>query len=688
MKKLCCMLMGLLLCRIVAAGAEETIFFDDDNVLISIAAFQDELYILTYEGVFRYDAQVEGTVLVTDEVTGDYRDAQCADCLCAAEHGLYAVQYASQRVLSILDNAGRMDLQTVMQFEQDEDTMILKTVMTETYLCLLERKDDDVFLRWIDRETHTEQQQMLEGGFDMVPWGDDVIYAARSSHRGVTEYTVGLLELATGKTTDWLTSSVSVDSLCGRVEDRLYFVSGDEVCCWAVDPGEKEKIAVIPSGDVVAGTLVKDAAAVIVDNSLAFRNTEGTTQQTTLTICQHGARSADYQAFLTDKPEVELRFVAPEDRSAEEQFVQDVLTRTGTTDIYQLTDVSMLYAIAEKQMAQDLSASPALVQTAADMYPAFARLFSTDGCIWAIPATCYLAVPGYNQDFFEQYDWPVPTTVMELLDLTEQWLSEEADDHPEVLFDPFSNGLTLEAILRQYEVERLLAGEQVTFENADLAEIMTKYQSLEAWCRQSTNAAQPEITVFNIMDLPHSAQYRPLILSIQKDAQPVISNAYLEVAYYVVNPYSPHVDEAVDFLTSVCASWDDTTRVLLLSSCDQAVESPDYQKKHTVLEEHIAQVEQALQGCSVEDEDRLQTEWENLQQERLILEENRWTVTAEEVAYYRGLTDAMWFRTDDPLDELSDQILPYYNQLQEGRISASDFLRILDGKARMVMLEK
>lgn len=691
MKKLCCFLLGLLLGWpgiIHAEGAERTFFFDDDNVLISIATFQDELYFLTYEGIFHYDAQAGESVLVTDEVTGDYRDAQYADGLCAAEHGLYAVQYAGQRVLRILDDAGKVKLQTVMQFEQDEDAMILQTAMTETHFCLLERKADDVFLRWIDRETRTERQQMLDGGFAMVSWGNNVVYAARSSRRGVTEYTVGLLETATGKTTDWMTSSVPVDSLCGRVEDRLYFISGDELCCWMAETGETEKIAVIPSGDVVAGTLAKDAVAVIVDNSLALRDVEGTTQKTTLTICQQGARSADYQTFLTDKPEVELRFVAPDGRRAEEQFVQDVLTRTSTTDIYQLTDVSTLYAIAEKQMAQDLSVSPALVQTVADMYPAFAGLFSTDGCIWAIPATCYLAVPGYNQEFFEQYGWPVPTTVMELLDLTEQWLNEAADDHPEAVFDPFSNGLTLEAILRQYEVERLLAGEDVTFENADLAEIVTKYQSLEARYRESAGVAQREITAFNIMDLPHSAQYQPLILSVQKDAQPAISNAYLEVAYYVINPYSAHVDEALDFLTSVCTSWDDTTRVLLLSSCDQAVESPGYQRERTALEERMAQAEQALQTCNAEDAERLQAEWENLQQALEILEENRWAVTAEEVACYQRMTGAMWFRTDDPLDELDDQLLPYYVQMQEGQISAEDFLRILNGKAAMVMLEK
>lgn len=135
-------------------------------------------------------------------------------------------------------------------------------------------------------------------------------------------------------------------------------------------------------------------------------------------------------------------------------------------------------------------------------------------------------------------------------------------------------------------------------------------------------------------------------------------------------------------MESVCTSWDDATKALLLQSCDQAIEASDYQMNYTSLKAQIQNIEETNYS-----NESLQAELEHLQQELEILNRNRWIVTEEEMTFYKALTDYMIFKTDDPLDELYDQLLTSYKQLQEGRISIASFLQILDSKVQMVLLE-
>ena len=682
MKKLCLCLCCLLLCFPLSSLAEnQTLFFADGNVLTSIATFRDELYMLTYEGVFCYDAESAAPALITNTVTGNYRDTQYADWLCATNSGLYAVQCTNRMLLQIMDAAGNVNVQPVMQLEHKEESFLLDAAMTEQFLCLLEQTNTGVQLNVIDLATNRQSVKKLDDAFAITAYGDEIAYAAKSTKSSVIRYTVAAVDLATGDVKELCAPSESIDGLCASGAD-LYIISKNKLYQWQPDNHNFVEEASLPSGDVVACSVLTGQVAVVVDNSLAIRTSNPTTARTTLRIAQAAGRSADYQAFLSTHPEIELDFMAFAD--AQEPFIQDVLTQASTTDIYQLSDISILRAISDKKMAKDLAVSSIISGTVQDMYPAFANIFSSDGSIWAIPFTCYLAVPGYSETFFEQFDLPVPTTVMELLDVTEQWLINYADEYPEAQFDPFSNGLTLDAILRQYEVEKEIEGEPLTFLDADLADIVAKYQNLEKQFQQQPRSYQIETSAFNRIDLPHSAQYKPLILPIHQDAQAVISNAYLEVTFYVVNPYSDHVDEAIAFLESICTAWDDATKALLLRSCDQAIESPDYQSKHASLTAQMQSIEEKnrSEGGGV-----LQAELEHLQRELEVLELNRWIFTEEEIAFYKHMTDYMIFKTDDPLDAMDHQQLSSYRQLLEGKISITTFLQTLDAMVQMVLFE-
>lgn len=673
MNKLCVCLFCFLLCFPLGSLAEnQTLFFPEDNVLTSLATFQDELYLLTYEGVFRYDGGSAASFLVTDAISSDYRETQYADWLCATSSGLYAFQCADCALLKIMDATDFVSVQLVMQLEQNEESFVLGIAMTEQFLCLLEQTNTGVQLNMIDLATNICSVKKLDGAFAITAYGVDIVYAAKNTKRGVISYTIAAVDLVTGDVKELCALSQSIDGLFASGSD-LYIISKNKLYQWQADTQSLAEKANLPSGDVVACTAFAGQVAVVVDNSLTIRNPNHATAQTTLRIAQATGRSADYQEFLSMHPEIELDFIVSAD--AQEQFIQDVLTQTSTTDLYLLTDISILDAISDKKMAKNLGVSSIIASAVQDMYPAFANVFSADGSIWAVPFTCYLAVPGYRETFFSQFDLPIPTTMMELLDVTEQWLTDYADKYPEAQFDPFSNGLTLAAILRQYEVEKENNGEPLTFLDDNLANIISKYQRIEKQFQQRSQYNQIETSAFSMIDLPHSSQYKPLILPIQKEAQAVISNAYLEVTFYVVNPYSEHVDESIAFLESICTSWDDTTKAVLLRSCGQAIEYPDYQSEYASLTAQMQNIE--TKNGSIE-------YW---QQKLEILELNRWIVTEEEITFYKAMTDHMVFKTDDPLITMDDQLLSSYRQLQEGKINITTFLQTLDAKVQMFLLE-
>lgn len=671
-----------------AETLDRTVFMEEDHSATGLAAFQDALYLLTDEGVCRYDTASAQTVVETDAVVGDSESERYADRLCADAHGLYAVSYGSGSVVRVLDETGARAAQTVLNFEPDEDKIILSAEMTEQYLCLLEEGGAGVRLRWMDRQTGAEKTQELNGASHIRPYRNDTVaYAIRQSERGKLSYGIGLIDLATGQTESLGAPTVAVEELCGVWKNELVFASKGKLYCWNSGEQTAAELAGIPRGDLIGGTVFGDLAAVLVDSCFAVRDLENTAQCTTLTYHHPVGRSEDYRHYIEAHPEVELSFVGDSAANAEERFVQDMITQSDQVDVYRLTELSLLSSIAEKKMAKDLSDSTVIAGLVSDMYPAFANLYRKDGFIYAVPSEVYLAVPAYRPSFFECFNLPVPTTWTELLELTERWLDEFADEYPDARFSPFDCGLTLDALLRQYEIESRLAGKEVVFAEEQLAGIVSKYLALEKRFEQNPPPRDAEDFAFNLVDLPHSSIYTPLLLSVHADAQPVLSGAYLEQAYLVVNPYGKHVAEATAFAESVCSSLGENMPPLLLQSRAHAVESPDYQRENGELTEKLSAAEEALQSAADDEREQAEERLDELKQELEILQQNRWQVTEEEMALYKTLTDRMLFSTDDPLDALADQLTVPLTQLRSGKMTVLDFLRLLDSKAKMVVRE-
>ena len=685
MKKnfLFCLLFLFIVGIACADEINQTIFFDEDDPILSIAAYDEHLYLLTYSGVLTYDAGSGTTSLVTDEVNGDYADAHGVDRLCATNDGLYGIRYDDCTVWRIL-YGDTLDGSCEPLSEDTDDAFILESVMTTDDACFLMQEGSGTSLQIMNRATKKWRTINLKNAFCMATYGQNaIVYAAQSSGADGISYTIGVVDLASGDTSvvARLNGDVHITNLCCDENGTIFAIARGNVYQLDEAHAALTEVASIASGDVADSAMLgTDTIAVIVDNSLSIRAIGGESQSCQLTMYQPTGRSDEYQTFLTEHPEINLKFVGDEDTSAEEQFIQDMATHSVSTDVYVMSDLSLLSSIANKGMAADLSASSGIAQLAKDMYPAFQELFLADGRIIAIPTEIYMAVPAYNEEFFTRFGFKVPATAMELLDLAETWFTDYAAEYPEVSFDPFSNGFTLTVILKQYEIECMMASKPLSFDDETLVQLVERYWSVYTLYKTNQSSGSAELYAFNTLDLPHSARYAPLLLSVQEDFDPVISNAYLEMTYMVVNPYSEHIADALLLAESLCNAWEDTTRVLLLASSNQAIEWADYTVEKNKLLDEIAQLN--------ESDGSADSKRETLQAELAILEQNRWVVTEAEVQTYQNLTSRMKFLTNDPLDAVSEQYGQYSAQLSAGKITAREFLHALNDRVQMVLLEQ
>ncbi len=687
MKK-CCLLLLMLVLMIGGASAEsidQTVFFEEDDPILSIAAYDEHLYLLTYSGVLTYDAGSGTASLVTDEVNGNYADARGVDRLCATNDGLYGIRYDDCTVWRIL-YGDTLDESCEQLSENTDDTFILESVLTTDDACFLTQEGSSTSLQIIKRATKQRRTINLKNAFCMAAYGQNaIVYAAQSSGADGISYTIGMVDLVSGDTSivAQLNDEVHITSLCCDESGTVFAIARGNVYQLDEAHAALTEVTSIASGDVADSAMLgTDTIAVIVDNSLSIRAIGGEAQSRQLTIYQPTGRSDDYKTFLSNHPEINLKFVGNDTTSAEEQFVQDMATHSASTDVYVMSDLSALSSVTNKEMAADLSASSSIAQLVNDMYPALQELFSSDGRIAALPTEIYMAVPACNEEFFTRFGFDVPTTAMELLNLAETWFSDYAADYPEVSFDPFSNGFMLEAILKQYEIECNLSSQTLSFDDDDLAQLVEQYQSVYALYKASSSSGSAELYAFNTLDLPHSALYTPLLLSVKDGYEPVISNAYLEMTYIVVNPYSEHIADALLFAESLCDAWDSTTRVLLLKTSNQALEMEDYAEQKSKILDEIAQLE------SGDADDAAQSKLDVLNTELTILEQNRWVVTETEVQTYQSLTSRMQFLTNDPLDAISEQYAQYYAQLTAGKITAKEFLQAIDDRVQMAVMEQ
>ena len=662
------------------------LYTQEDTYVADIESYQGQLYILRREGLFAYDAAAGEERLVTEAVTSDYERENNIDLLLAGEDGLYGLIAGKRKLVRLLDDRGEYRGETVFIWEGEED-FISGAFLQEGRLYLKTHDTGGEALRGISLSGGEDSRTPLRDIRCLSSYQDGKILAVSRLREGSRlRHVLCLISLGDGETEELQALDFRPDALAWDARGDRILLAGEGRIYSRDTEGNAELSAYILSGDVSKLVSIGGGmAAVHVDNNVAVRAQGSAGEQKRLVLGRDYGRSADYISFLRDRPDVELIFRADPFMTPEEQFINDMTMRGGETDIYILSDPNLLPTIYEKGFGADLSGSAKLAAIASDMHMPFQKLFLREGALRAIPQEVYIDVLGYNPGLFERLGLPVPTGYEQLMDLLEMWLADYADEHPQILFDPFDQGLDLPSLLERYADEQAAAGQEAVYSAPDMERLLSRYMELSAAYADRRGKGETSEWGFYAISLLYKGMYDYLPLSFEAGHNPVISGADVQMSYYVVNPFSPRQEEALQFIEYAADAWPQEIGFTLLRSMARPIQRQEYHREKQRLQDDLDAFEEARSKAEAIDLPVWDLKIQRKREELALSEFNRWTVTQEQADRYLGLVDQIVISDRNPLSILRGRQPEFFDQA--AAMEPAEFLRLLDERVRLVRLE-
>lgn len=693
MRKALCLIIAVTLLLSCTAGfavsAQRTIFLEDDHVLLDMAAFQGELYILTDEGVSRLDTETGELLLVTDNVSGNYKKENCVDWLFANENGLYAVCLQDKTLQRVLVGKTKEAIQADLTFDTDEDIYIMSGTLTKDWLCLLSEYDEETRLEFWPLEEGETFSIPAEEAFAVCTGANNtVLYAAVAYERGRAKYSVVRVDPENESEETILETEEKFYDICENQDGQLFLTGKGMVYHWDDESEEMTETTGIPGGDVVETALFADhLIATMVDNCLAIRELDGndTGESVSLVVLEQYGRTEFYKSFITSHPGVDVQFIDSGEMTPEERFVQDMLLGNDNVDVYLLSDTNMLKTVREREYYADLALYDEICDKVNRMYEPFRNTFSRDGKIYAYPHDTFIDSLTYHKGVFAELGVAPPTTYEEFLDFCLTVRDEYEDLLTNVNVDPFVNGMDLLYLLIRYTDEQIRAGKIPVYQTEELEKVLIKYLELRESFENTEWFAGDSVPLFYSYDLgtldDHSAQaYLPL--TFEKDVQPLYTPLENDFSFYVLNPHGKHIQEAVELILSY-----ENMGAFPADSTAEPIENPEYQKEleeiHGILEGLEYELSQQKDEETQEKLERMiETQKESIKEYET---DGRWLISKEQLERCSQLVKDIYICDFNPISSAYADNPEMFDNLKKEDIPA--FLRRLDNRIRMILGE-
>ena len=391
-------------------------------------------------------------------------------------------------------------------------------------------------------------------------------------------------------------------------------------------------------------------------------------------------------------------------------MVTHMMSGDGAADIYVLQTSSYhLDALYEKGYFAGLEGSSIIAEAVGSMYPFIKEQIYKDGKIMALPFANTYYVPAYNPDLFEEVGLDtqdVPATYDELLDFIAMWGESYREEFSSLsLFGQdadakFFKRLFASAILADRKYDCLRSGQPITYDTPQMRALLnklmaadfsvidavtkdTKYDEFQDQDHPPLNLLSLETFASSIIYSTAYLRYMPLRL--YEDKAPVVLS---DMQVLIINPYSRHFSQALDFVEYVAANLSDRLCIDLMPDRNEPLKDPFFDV--TWLYEKIKKTEEAIQSAKDEDKRTLQDTLDRLKTELKSQLKDEWLVTKDSLASFRALDPYFVLKQPDPIvgmgsnEDISDL---FYNRFLQGQITVEQFLKELDQKMRMLERE-
>ena len=495
----------------------------------------------------------------------------------------------------------------------------------------------------------------------------------------------------------------SVPELAGLAQEpdsnRVLFVSDGSLM--AYDPAIKalERIAGLSASydfqDSAAATLDKGLYAISNHDSLTIRQLHDRPESLELTVAEghwvDGIESTA-QAYSAAHPEITVVRTHPEN------IIDSLLTHTLDADILVLssTDDQAFPAVLGRQWAAPLD-SKALREAVSGMYPVIAETFMPDGELIGVPLSAFSRGMSLSVGALERLELTmddIPTNWPDFLCFLE---SQKGNAKAAVFGDdmgtPKDTRRALLQLILRTSMLNVQAGHTSQFDTPELRQALL---TLEAMDIDGIIEADAQLADYEVAPLFNSYDFvgvdgdtftdrwsgYPLILSLSPDVPAPLP---VECVAAFINPDSPHIAEAVDFLeTAFSRVPHDQLAMLHPAMNESEYDEAGYQRSLNDSRAEEARVRQQI-AQDGSNEQSLQDRLNSLQEWTSRMRDYFWVISAQTLDWYRAHDEGLMLEKYSIL--MGRESYDAISQYIDGRMTMNSLIRTMDKKEQMRRLE-
>ena len=658
--------------------------------------------IFCWEGTFYVLAA--GAIYTEDQSNVEIRD-----------FGLHALNFDEEAGTVSLELALPMDGEALVQDEGGFVYFSLPSQMIQSgdKLYSMEYMVNGMQLICFDPAAGSVELQAIDDDVrGLLPYQEDKLLAVFSDFTDTVRFPVNVLDPATGDMEELfvldLGANVYPDFFVYDVYNGVFYygANGELLRVTGLDVNAAVAVAASPLSYANCSAFTPDGDLLLADYAEIWRvNTDPEKRPEAQLVVQANSDSSLEAArvpFQQAHPEVEVVL----SQSAGD-VAQAMLTQTATPDIYTLyVDSAEYSAVFGRGYMAELTDSEILADFAAAVYPAIQEMIQKDGEVYGLPLEAYgFGDLSYSPEAFERLgltEEDVPSSWMEFFDLLGR-LPDYLENDPDVaVFEKYLAETDLRymlfsSLMDSYMLYISQPENEFSFDTPLFRELMAAFEAVdfEALGVSEEGSGDYVYNAESTMFYTYGSSFSPyvtgngpkmLYLGLDEGMQPLVST---DVTVAFVNPFSQNRDLAIEYLEYASEQVDAIMRITMMPGENEPVLNPYFEETLESYDEQIASLETQLLSAEEVDKQALEATLEEMQGYRDDFEKNnQYNASEESIAAYREVAGYMVVSTYLGMDsETSNEYYEQRNQYINGAITLDEFIRNIDQKLQMIVLE-
>ena len=344
------------------------------------------------------------------------------------------------------------------------------------------------------------------------------------------------------------------------------------------------------------------------------------------------------------------------------------------------------------------------------LYPAVQKEIMKDGKLYAIPMSISSSVLCYNVAKLEEVGLTqedVPTNLVDLCAFITRWNNEWMDDenkanvmpictlssNRQIVFDMMLNGYidyydatgqTLDFDTPLFN-QLLTALDNMVADNLDRPAVMSNMEYDEFY--QLYSGLFLEDSLLSSVSTGREYLLGPLALNDELDYK---VGAYMQVMF--VNPKCANMPEALRLLECYVQNISPYSLIPLSPDANDPLPNPNYEQTVQNLQENLADLQAQLADVDPAQKRDLEDSIAYYEQRLANQEDLRWNISPETITRYREfIGDHVYIRHSNVLysagDDTYAQLQSLHNRYIQNQITREQYIKELNQKARMIVLE-